>query len=83
MLNKAEVALSVESEEVGAIGAVAIVGVPVVVVRGDIVAFEDQSSPAVVDTESVDGIETEFDEVDDLPEVVVAVAVWGDDIGET
>lgn len=82
VLNETKIALCVEAEEVGAIGAFAVVRVPIVVVRADIVALIDKSSPAVVDAQPVDWIEVELDEVDDLPDVIIPVAIGSDDVGE-
>lgn len=82
LLYETEIALCVEAEEVGAIGAVAVVRVPIVVVRADIVALIDKSAPAVVDAQPVDWIEVELDEVDDLPDVIIPVAIGSDDVGE-
>ncbi len=45
MLNETEIALRVEAEEVGSVGAVAVVGVPVIGVRRYVVALVDESSP--------------------------------------
>ena len=82
MLDETEIALRVEAEEVGSVGAVAVVRVPVVGVRRYVVALVDESSPAVVDAEAVYGIEVVFYKVYNLPYVVVPVAVWRDDVGE-
>ena len=82
VLYETKITLCVEAEKVGAIGAVAIVRVPIVVVRADIVALIDKSSPAVVNAQPVDWIEVELDEVDDLPDVIIPVAIGSDDVGE-
>jgi len=82
VLDGAVVALADEAVEVGAVGGVGEGGIPELVFAADVVDLVDEAAPAVVDVEFVVGVAAVFEQVADAEEVVVAVVVGGDEVGE-
>ena len=80
--DETEEAAGGEAEEIGAVGGVGEGGVPEVAFLADVAYVVDEGTPFVVYPEFVHGVLSQFEEVDDAPSVVDAVAVGGDDVGE-
>ena len=71
----------VETEEIGTIRAVTVVGIPGMTVITDVVLLEYQFSPTVIDTQPVGRIYLKFD-ILDVPYVIDSIAIGGYGIGE-
>lgn len=82
VLHRTVDALAYKAVVVGAVGGVGGIGIPELFLFVDVVNLVDEVSPAVVDGEFVVGVALVFDEVGDAEDVVVAVAVGGDEVGE-